>query len=55
VHAVGVPMASGDGARIFAFSCFGAPHEMPRTRLVTEIGPRLVQLRDRVRDSIGGP
>jgi len=55
VHAVGVPMASGDGARIFAFSCFGPPHEMPRTRLVTEIGPRLAELRDRVRDSIGGP
>lgn len=53
VHAVGVPMAGG--ARIFAFSCFGPPHEMPRTRLVTEIGPRLAELRDRVRDSIGGP
>lgn len=55
VHAVGVPMVSGDGARILAFSCFGPPHEMPRARLVNEIGPRLAELRDRVRDSIGGP
>jgi DNA-binding IclR family transcriptional regulator len=54
VHAVGVPMASSDGVRMFAFSCFGPPHEMTRTRLVSDIGPRLVELRDRVRDCLGG-
>jgi DNA-binding IclR family transcriptional regulator len=54
VHAVGVPMTSADGARVLAFSCFGPPHEMTRSRLVAEVGPRLVELRDRVRQSLGG-
>jgi len=48
VHAVGVPMISPDGSRVLAFSCFGPPHEMTRARLVGEIGPRLVALRDKV-------
>lgn len=42
VHAVGVPMGT------LALSCFGPPHEMTRARLVGEVGPRLVALRDRV-------
>ncbi len=54
VHAVGVPMASGDGVRVMAFSCFGPAGELTRARLVGEIGPRLVALRDRVRESLGG-
>lgn len=53
VHAVGVPMPSGDGAKVLAFSCFGPPNEMTRARLVTQVGPRLVELRDRVRHSLG--
>ena len=42
VHAVGVPMGA------MALSCFGPPHEMTRARLVNEVGPRLVALRDRL-------
>ena len=42
VHAVGVPMGN------MAFSCFGPPHEMTRARLVNEVGPRLVALRDKL-------
>jgi DNA-binding IclR family transcriptional regulator len=47
-------MASADGGKILAFSCFGPPNEMTRARLVGEIGPRLVALRDRVARSVGG-
>jgi len=54
VYAVGVPMISNDGSKILAFSCSGPVHEMTRKRLVTEIGPRLVQLRDRVHATLGG-
>jgi DNA-binding IclR family transcriptional regulator len=42
VHAVGVPMGT------MALSCFGPPHEMTRARLVSEVGPRLVALRDKL-------
>jgi DNA-binding IclR family transcriptional regulator len=42
VHAVGVPMGN------MALSCFGPPHEMTRARLVNEVGPRLVALRDKL-------
>jgi DNA-binding IclR family transcriptional regulator len=54
VHAVGVPMASTDGGKVLAFSCFGTANEMTRARLLGEVGPRLVELRDRVRLSLGG-
>ena len=42
VHAVGVPMGN------MALSCFGPPHEMTRTRLLNEVGPRLLALRDKL-------
>jgi DNA-binding IclR family transcriptional regulator len=42
VHAVGVPMGN------MALSCFGPPHEMTRARLLNEVGPRLVALRDKL-------
>jgi len=54
VFAAGVPMVSADGHRILAFSCSGPVHEMTRERLLNDIGPRLVQLRDRVHASLGG-
>ena len=53
VFAVGVPMLSKDGKKVMAFSCFGPVHEMTRTRLITDIGPRLVELRDRVGNALG--
>jgi DNA-binding IclR family transcriptional regulator len=42
VHAVGVPMGN------LALSCFGPSHEMTRARLVNEVGPKLVAIRDRI-------
>ncbi|HEX6704476.1 MAG TPA: IclR family transcriptional regulator [Albitalea sp.] len=54
VFAAGVPMVSSDGSKILAFSCSGPVHAMTRKRLVTEIGPRLMQLRDRVHATLGG-
>lgn len=54
VFAAGVPMVSNDGSKILAFSCSGPVHEMTRKRLVGEIGPRLMQLRDRVHATLGG-
>jgi len=54
VFAVGVSMVSNDGSKILAFSCSGPVHEMTRKRLVSDIGPRLVKLRDRVQTTLGG-
>jgi DNA-binding IclR family transcriptional regulator len=54
VFAVGVAMTSNDGSKILAFSCSGPVHEMTRKRLITEIGPRLMQLRDKVHATLGG-
>lgn len=53
LFAVGVPMVSRDGRQVMAFSCFGQAHEMTRARIVNDLGPRLVELRDRVRSSLG--
>ena len=54
VFAVGVPMVSNDGKKILALSCFGPVHEMTRARLITDIGPRLVELGERVKNALGG-
>ena len=54
VFAVGVPMVSNDGSKVLAFSCSGPVHEMTRKRIISDIGPRLVQLRDRVQTMLGG-
>jgi DNA-binding IclR family transcriptional regulator len=53
VFAVGVPMLSKDGGKVMAFSCFGPVHEVTRARIVTDLGPRLTELRDRVRNALG--
>ena len=54
VFAVGVPMLSTHGRKAMAFSCFGPAHEMTRARLITDLGPRLIEMRDRVQNAIGG-
>lgn len=54
VFAAGVPMVSGDGSKILAFSCSGPVHAMTRERLLNDIGPRLIALRDRVSATLGG-
>jgi len=53
VFAVGVPMAASDRGKVMAFSCFGQVHEMTRARIVSDLGPRLMALRDRVADALG--
>jgi DNA-binding IclR family transcriptional regulator len=54
VFAAGVPMVSTDGRKVLALSCSGPVHEMTRERLLHDIGPRLVALRDRVHAALGG-
>ena len=48
VYSVAVPLVSRDQAKILAITCSGPPFEMPRQRIFDDIGPRLVQLRDRL-------
>jgi DNA-binding IclR family transcriptional regulator len=54
IFAAGVPMVSADRTKILAFSCSGPVHDMTRKRLITEIGPQLVALRDKVHATLGG-
>lgn len=48
VFAVGVPLVSADGDRVLALNCSGRVSIMTRERILDDIGPRLVALRDRV-------
>jgi DNA-binding IclR family transcriptional regulator len=45
---------SADGRRIFSLSCSGPAFDMTRKRLMTEIAPRIVQLRDRILEATHG-
>lgn len=54
LFAVGVPMVSDDGSKVLAFSCFGPVREMTRKRLMSDIGPRLIQLSQSVKAKLGG-
>ncbi|MCX7173414.1 MAG: IclR family transcriptional regulator [Proteobacteria bacterium] len=54
VWAVGTPMVSSDASRILAFNVSGPIFNMTRARLITDIGPRLCALRDRVLSATGG-
>jgi len=54
VWAVGTPMVSNDGAHVLAFNVSGPVFAMDRQRLITDIGPRLMALRDRVFAATGG-
>lgn len=44
VHAVGVPMIPPDGSGIYAFNCGGPAFLFDHKRLVSDLGPRLVNL-----------
>jgi DNA-binding IclR family transcriptional regulator len=48
VFAVGVPMVSADRSRVLAFNCSGRVSVMTRDKLMHEIGPRLLALRNSV-------
>ena len=52
--AVGVPLVSADRTRVLALSCSGPVFDMTRKRLMTEIGPRIVQLRDQIYQAVQG-
>jgi DNA-binding IclR family transcriptional regulator len=54
IFACGAPLVSADGQRIFSLSCSGPAFDMTRKRLLTEIAPRVVQLRDRVLEATHG-
>lgn len=54
IFACGVPLSSSDGRRTFSLSCSGPAFEMTRKRLLTEIAPRIVQLRDRILEATHG-
>ena len=54
VWAVGTPMVSNDGAHVLAFNVSGPVFAMDRERLIKDIGPRLMALRDRVYAATGG-
>jgi DNA-binding IclR family transcriptional regulator len=44
VSAVGVLLVPADGSGVFAFNCGAPAFQIPRERLETDIGPRLVNL-----------
>jgi len=52
VSAVGVPLIASDG-KLLALSCFGPAQELQRERLLEEIGPKVAQLRDRIKAKMG--
>jgi len=48
INAVGVPLRPADGTAPLAFNCGGATATLTLTKLETDIGPRLVQLANRL-------
>ncbi len=54
VWAVGVPMISRDGNRVLPLNCSGPIFDMTRQRLLEDVGPRLLRVRDRVMSVTGG-
>jgi DNA-binding IclR family transcriptional regulator len=48
IFAVGVPLISADRTRVMALSCSGAMFDVTRKRVIGELGPRMVALRDRI-------
>jgi DNA-binding IclR family transcriptional regulator len=54
VWAVGVPMVSREGHRILALNCSGPIFDMSRQKIIQEVGPRLLGVRDKVLAATGG-
>ncbi len=54
IFACGAPLVSADGRRVFSLSCSGPAFDMTRKRLMTDIAPRIVQLRDRILEATHG-
>lgn len=54
VWAVGAPMISREGGRILALNCSGPMFDVSRQKIIQEVGPQLLALRDQVAASTGG-
>lgn len=54
IFAVGVPIVSTDGARILAFNCSGRVSVVTREQIMSDFGPRLVAMRNKVIDLMQG-
>lgn len=54
LFAVGVPLIAADGNRVLTLSCSGPVLGMSRKRLVAEVGPAMVRLRDRLQKAVAG-
>jgi DNA-binding IclR family transcriptional regulator len=54
VWAVGAPLVSRQGQRILAFNCSGPIFDITRQKIIQDVGPRLIALRDRVASAVGG-
>ena len=54
VFAVSVPLISADANKVMAFSCSMPAGLVTRDHLITQVGPRLKQMRDRVLQALGG-
>jgi DNA-binding IclR family transcriptional regulator len=54
IFALGVPLISVDRTRVMALSCSGAMFDVTRKKLVSEYGPRMVTLRDRIYEAARG-
>jgi len=53
LFAVGVPLASRDGSRLFALNCSGRVGIATRESLIADFGPRLVALRNSILEMLG--
>lgn len=54
LFAVGVPIISADRERIYALNCSGRVALVTRERLLHDLGPRLVAMRNKIYDLLGG-
>lgn len=48
VYSVAAPLIARDHSKVLALTCAGPPFDLPRQRIIEEIGPRLLRLRDRI-------
>ena len=53
VNAVGVPLGVGSGSLAYALNCGGPAYALPRERLESELGPKLVATAARIRSALG--
>lgn len=52
INAVAVPMPLNEGKRLFTFNCAGPSNELPRQRLMNELGPSLLETVAAIRNAM---